>query len=103
VICLHAKKQHRCSAAWKDFSPKGAKAIAEAGINVSNPDDPGAKQGEVRVAFGDGAGKPVVYSADAVPVSMTPRGPGMDITFDGKTRDGVGLRIKASCQDVEQM
>src|SRR6478735_3226157 len=54
VICLHAKKQHRYSAAWKDFSPKGAKAIAEVGINVSNPDDTGAKQGEVRVAFGDG-------------------------------------------------
>lgn len=103
VICLHAKKQRRYSAAWKDFSPKGAKAIAEAGINVSNPDDAGAKQGEVRVAFGDGAGKPVVYSADAVPLSMTPRAKGVDIAFDGKTRDGIGLRIKASCQDVEQM
>jgi len=103
VICLHAKKQHRYSAAWKDFSPKGAKAIAEAAINVSNPDDAGAKQGEVRVAFGDGAGKPVVYGADAVPLAMTPRGKGMDITFDGRTRDGIGLRIKASCQDVEQM
>ena len=103
VICLHAKKQHRYSAAWKDFSPKGAKAMAEAGINVSNPDDAAAKQGEVRVAFGDGAGKPVVYSAEAVPLTMTPRGKGMDITFDGKTRDGIGLRIKASCQDVEQL
>lgn len=103
VICLHAKKQHRYSAAWKDFSPKGAKAIAEVGINVSNPDDTGAKQGEVRVAFGDGAGKPVVYSADAVPLTMTARGKGVDITFDGKTRDGVALRIKASCQDVEQL
>ena len=34
---------------------------------------------------------------------MTPRGKGMDITFDGKTRDGMALRIKASCQDVEQI
>jgi hypothetical protein len=103
VICLHAKRQKRYSAAWKDFSPKGAKAIAEAGINVSNPDDAGAKQGEVRVSFGDATSKPVIYSVEAVPLSMTPRGKGMDIAFDGKTRDGVGLRVKASCQDVEQM
>jgi hypothetical protein len=103
VICLHAKKQKRYSAAWKDFSPKGTKAIAEAGINVSNPDDAGPKQGDVRIAFGDAASKPVVYSADAVPLAMTPHGKGMDIAFDGKTRDGIGLRIKASCQDVEQM
>jgi hypothetical protein len=103
VICLHAKRQKRYSAAWKDFSPKGAKAIAEAGINVSNPDDAGAKQGEVRISFGDPTSKPVIYSVEAVPLSMTPRGKGMDIAFDGKTRDGIGLRVKASCQDVEQM
>jgi hypothetical protein len=103
VICLHAKRQKRYSAAWKDFSPKGAKAIAEAGINVANPDDAGAKQGEVRIAFGDAASKPIVYSVDAAPLSMTARGKGMDIAFDGKTRDGVGLRVRASCQDVEQL
>ena len=102
VICLHAKKQKRYSAAWKDFSPKGAKAIAEAGINVSNPDDAGAKQGEVRIAFGAARAR-VVYSVDAVPLTMTPRGSGMDIAFDGKTRDGIGLRVRAACQDVEQL
>jgi hypothetical protein len=103
VICLHARRQKRYSAAWKDFSPKGAKALAEAGINVANPDDAGAKQGEVRIAFGDAASKPIVYTVDAAPLSMTARGKGMDIAFEGKSRDGIGLRVRASCRDVEQL
>ena len=53
IICLHAKKEKRYMAAWKDFNAHDAKVIAEAGINVSNPEDAGAKHGEVRIAFGD--------------------------------------------------
>ena len=103
VICLHAKKQKRYSAAWKDFNAHEAKAIAEAGINVSNPDDAGAKEGEVRIAFGDPGKKPTVYSVDPAPLSMTKTSKGAEITFQGKTKDGIQLRVTAKCSDVEEM
>lgn len=103
VICLHAKKQNRYSAAWKDFDAHDAKAIAEAGISVSNPDGAGAKQGDVRVAFGDPDKKPTVYSIDQAPLTMTKNGKGAEITFQGKTKDGIQLRVSAKCSDVEDM
>lgn len=103
VICLHAKKQKRYSAAWKDFNAHDAKAIAEAGINVSNPDEAGAKQGEVRIAFGDPDKKPTVYSVDQAPLTLTKTATGTEIAFQGKTKDGIQLRVVAKCSDVEEM
>lgn len=102
IICLHYKKEQRYTAAWKDFDAHDAKAIAEAGINVSNPDDAGAKHGEVRIAFGDPAKKPTVYRVNQVPLTMTMKGKGAEITFQGKTKDGTELRVIAKCSDVEQ-
>ncbi len=103
IICLHAKQQKRYSAAWKDFDAHDAKAIAEAGINVSNPDEAGAKQGEVRIAFGDPDKKPTVYSVNQAPLTLTKTGKGAEITFKGKTKDGIQLRVTAKCVDVEEM
>ena len=103
VICLHAKKQHRYSAAWKDFDAHDAKAIAEVGINVSNPDEAGAKHGEVRIAFGDPDKKPTVYSVDQAPLTLAKAGKGAEITFQGKTKEGIQLRVTAKCSDVEEM
>ena len=103
VICLHAKKQQRYSAAWKDFDAHDAKAIAEAGINLSNPDEAGAKHGEVRIAFGDPDKKPTVYSVDQAPLTLAKAGKGAEITFQGKTKEGIQLRVTAKCSDVEEM
>ena len=103
VICLHAKKQKRYSAAWKDFNAHDAKAIAEAGINVSNPDDAGAKQGEVRIAFGDPDKKPTVYIVDQASLTLTRTATGAEITFQGKSKEGIQLRVIAKCSDVEEM
>lgn len=103
VICLHAKKEKRYTAAWKDFNAQDAKAISEAGINVSNPDDAGAKHGEVRIAFGDPNKKPTVYSVDQAPLTLSLKGTGAEITFEGKTKDGIQLRVTAKCLDVEKM
>lgn len=102
IICLHYKKEKRYTAAWKDFDAHDAKTIAEAGINVSNPDDAGAKHGEVRIAFGDPNKKPTVYSAERAPLTMTMKGRGAEIMFQGKTKDGTELRVTAKCSDVEQ-
>ena len=102
IICLHYKKEKRYTAAWKDFDAHDAKAIAEAGINVSNPDDAGAKHGEVRITFGDPNKKPTVYSVERVPLTMTTKGRGTEITFQGKTKDVTEFRVTAKCSDVEE-
>jgi hypothetical protein len=103
VICLHAKKQKVYSAAWKGFNAHDAKSIAEAGISVSNPDDAGAKYGDVRIAFGDQDKKPTVYSVNQAPLMLTIKGKGAEVAFQGKTKDGIQLRVTAQCLDVEEM
>jgi hypothetical protein len=103
VICLHAKKQQRYSAAWRDFNAQDPKKMSEAGINVSNPDDAGAKHGEVRIAFGDPDKKPTIYSADQVALTLKITGKIGEIAFQGKSKEGVRLRVTARCLDVEEM
>ncbi|MBA2484801.1 MAG: hypothetical protein H0V35_01645, partial [Nitrospira sp.] len=97
------KKEKRYTAAWKDFNVQDAKAITEAGINVANPDDAGAKHGEVRIAFGDPDKNPTVYSVDPASLTFTKTGTGAEITFQGKTKEGIQLRVTARCSDVEEM
>jgi hypothetical protein len=101
VICMHSKQQKMYTAAFKDFAPKSAKSMAEAGINVMNADAAGAKRGDIRIAFGDPAKKQTVYAAEQVPLTLTRNGPGADIAFTGKTKDGIELRITAKCSDVD--
>jgi len=102
VICLHAKREKRYSAAWKDFNAHDAKSIAEVGINVSNPDDAGAKRGGVRIAFGYPEKKAIVYTVDQAPLTFTVNGKGANITFEGHTKEDIQLRVTAKCSDVEE-
>lgn len=103
VICMHATKQKVYAASYKNFAVKGAKALAEGGVSVSNPDAAGAKIGDVLVSFGDAAKKPTVYAVNGAPLTITRRGPAADIAFVGKTKDGIQLRVTAKCVDVEKL
>jgi hypothetical protein len=103
IICMHATKQKVYAASYKNFAVKGAKALAEGGVSVSNPDVPGAKVGDVLVTFGDAAKKPTVYAVNGAPLTITRRGAGADIAFVGKTKDGIELRVTAKCVDVEKL
>jgi hypothetical protein len=71
--------------------------------NVSDPDDAGAKHGDVQITFGDPDKKPVIYSATQVPLTLKITGKVGEISFEGKTNQGVQLRITARCLDVEEM
>lgn len=103
VICMHATQQKVYAASYKNFAVKGAKALAEGGVSVSNPDAAGAKVGDVLVSFGDAAKKPTVYAVNGAPLTITRRGAGADIVFVGKTKDGIELRVTAKCVDVEKL
>ena len=108
VICLYVKKQPQFSVSYKDFSPSGPKALAEAGLVVNNPDEAGAKRGHVLVTFGSADKKPTFYDVTipgpgAGPITMSRSGTRGEMAYEGKTKDGVQVRITAKCSDVDVM
>jgi hypothetical protein len=103
VICLHSKQPKMYAASFRDFDAKDAHALGEGGIKVDNPDAPGPKTGDLHVAFGDDKKRSVVYDVYNAPITLTPKGKGADLAGAGKTKDGIAIRITASCVDVETM
>lgn len=108
VICLYVKNRPQFSVSYKNFSPDGAKALAEGGINVDNPDDAGAKRGHVLITFGSSDKKPSFYDltvpgAGTGPITLKRSGTHAELTYQGKTKDGVPVRVSATCSDIDQM
>ena len=115
---MHVKKQRLYTAAWRNLmlneqvnalfgkttqGKNDTAVISEVGINVSNADAPGAKYGQVLVAFGDRDKKQIEYKVDQAPLTLTIKGKGAEIAFQGKTKDGIQLRVTAACSEVEEM
>jgi hypothetical protein len=103
VICLHSKSPKMYAASFKDFEAKGPRAFAEGGIKVDNPDVAGAKTGDLHVAFGPNDKHAIEYDVYRAPITMTAKGKGADLVGSGKTKDGVQIRVTASCVEVETM
>ena len=92
-------------ATWRSFEKPDGKKMNSAAIKVSNPDQAGPKRGEVLVSFGSEPGQKVVadYTATDVPITLAIKGKGADISFEGKTKEGVGLRVNAKCSEIETL
>jgi len=103
VICLHAKAQKTYAATFRDFRANTPRSLAEGGIMVSNPDVAGPKKGDLHVAFGTDDKRSIVYDVTGVPITMTLKGKGADLSGTGKTKEGVSLRITASCAETDTM
>jgi hypothetical protein len=103
VICLNAKPQKFFAASFRDFDAASARALGEGGIKVDNPDVAGPKTGDLHVAFGDDKKRSVTYDAYHVPIAFTAKGKSMEISGAGKTKDGIGLKITATCNDITTM
>lgn len=103
VLCMHAKKQNVFSVAWKSFGAPQPKAMKEAGFEVSDPDSAKPKLGYARVSFFGAEGKYVVYQTARLPVTLTMTGQSGKIEFDGKTPEGVRIKLTASCAEVEYL
>jgi len=104
AACLHVKDRDLFGSGWKAFSdhPK-TRTLEEAGIEVDRVSEPGAKKGDIVVKLADGVSEKLHdYSMSNVPLTLTRSGKGGVITFEGKTKDGVRLRISATCVDVEE-
>jgi len=103
TACLTVKARDTFGSGWKAFSnhPK-TKTLEEAGIQADRVNAEGGKTGSIVVKFADGVSDKLVdYSLSNVPVTLKRNGTGGQLTFDGKTKDGVRLKISANCVEVE--
>ena len=63
-----------------------------------------ARIGDVSVGLRDpDASKNSSYELKSVPITLTIKGKGAEISFDGKTKDGIQLRVTAKCSEMVQM
>jgi len=103
VSCFHSVKRRVYSSGWKDFAPANAKSIAEAGIEVQDPDAPGPKFGTVLLSFGDSDKTATHYAIYHGPLTLTTTGAHREIMLRGKTKDGVQIQVTLSCMDTMEI
>jgi hypothetical protein len=109
VLCMDAKQQKQFTAVYKDFDPRDPKKVSEAAINIENPAETGPRQGQVLITFGDPGRKPPIrYSLSIARensggLTFTRTGKGADLSFQGRTSDGIALRLTAKCTSVDVM
>ena len=105
TICAHYKERKWTFATWRGEEAPNPKKLSAAAIKVLNPEQAGPKRGEAQIAFGSEPGKKVVadYKVTDVPVTLTTKGKGVEMSFDGKTKEGVGFRVNAKCSEVENL
>lgn len=103
VICLNAKAQKFFAASFRNFDAKGARDLGEGGIKVDNPDAAGPKKGDLHVAFGDDKKRSITYDVFGVPLTFTAKGKRMELSGSGKSKEGVSLKITATCNDITSM
>ncbi|HEX6974931.1 MAG TPA: hypothetical protein VF147_11045 [Vicinamibacterales bacterium] len=105
IVCMDMKEQF--TASYRDFGAHDPQKMSEAGLNILNPADAGAKRGNVLVAFGDPGKKPVSQYAIAVPgdgigaLKLTRTGKTAELSFEGKAKDGATVTVTARCSDFE--
>jgi hypothetical protein len=106
MLCLRSHQRDQFSAAYKDPSAHDPRMVSGAGINVFKPDDPGPKQGQVNLSFGDPEDKrPPLFNLfipreSKGPLTLSKAGSAVTVTFKGRTKDGIELSMTATCTDV---
>ncbi|MEO8880997.1 MAG: hypothetical protein ABI446_11440 [Gemmatimonadaceae bacterium] len=104
TMCLHAKTEQFYSSSFKNLEAKGARALTEGMIKVDTPDKPGAKTGDLHVLFGSDKKSETRYDVYGVAITMTMKGGDKaELAGAGKTKDGIAIRISASCVDITSM
>ena len=105
VACLHVKDRNTLGCGWKAFSEHGkTKTLEEAGIQVDTVSaGPGARTGDVIVKFMDGSSEGLQdYSLTNVPLTLTRTGTVQVISFDGKTKNGMHMRVTGTIVQVDE-
>jgi len=105
TACLHVKDRNTLGCGWKKFSEHTkTKTLEEAGIQVNMVSaGPGARTGDVIVKFLDGNGdKMRDYSVSNVPLTLTRNGSVQQISFDGRTKEGLRMRVTGTIVQVDE-
>jgi hypothetical protein len=109
IYCMHLKNQNTVAASYKDFDASDPKTIGTAAIGVTNPDEAGPKRGSVQVSFAGPEGKASASYSISIPgdspgpLMLTRDGKSAELAFQGKTKDGVSIRITAKCPALEEL
>jgi hypothetical protein len=108
VSCMYLKQQKQFNAVYKDFDAKDPKKVGEAGINILNPDDPGPKRGNVLVDFGSREDERASKYSISIPeagatLTVNRSGKTAEITFQGRTKTGIAIRMTAKCLAIDEM
>ena len=118
LICMNSPTNNLYAATWTNldevikgvFGPKAQNknsdpsAMHSASIRVLNPNGPGVKLGDVSIDLrNQDATKDTLYEVKSVPLTLTTQGKGAVISFDGKSKDGIELRVTAKCAEMVQM
>lgn len=103
LMCFYAKAQNAYGATFQDEKANTPRSLNLGGIAVDNPYAAGAKTGDLHATFGTDLKKSISYDVYAVPVTITLKGKGADLAGVAKTKEGVSLRITASCQSTDQL
>jgi hypothetical protein len=105
TACLHVKDRNTLGCGWKQFAshPK-TKTLEEAGIQVDTVSrGPGARTGDVIVKFLDGSGDVMHdYSVSNVPMTFSRNGDVQQLSFEGKTKEGVRMRVTGIIAQVDE-
>lgn len=105
MMCMLSNSGSSFSAAYKDMQARKPNVISGAGINVDHVDGSAPKTGEINVTFGDPDEKGGFTLEARVPdkgkhgFTYSKSGKAVTVSFDGKTKDGVKLSVKAHCDD----
>jgi hypothetical protein len=103
LICFYAKDQNSYGATFRDEKANTPRSLNLGGIVVDKPYVAGAKTGDLHATFGTDLKKSISYDVYGVPVTIALKGKGADLAGVAKTKEGVTLRITASCQSTDQM
>lgn len=102
--CMHSTKHDILSPTWQSAKQGvGPKEFTGVGIDVSQFKGTAAKTADVHVAFGDLQKKPFMYELRSAPVTMTRSGKVIALTIQGKSTQGVLLKVTASCGAFDEV
>jgi hypothetical protein len=105
TACLHVKDRNTLGCGWKQFAQHvKTKTLEEAGIQVDTVSrGPGARTGDVIIKFLDGTSETMHdYSVSKVPLTFTRNGNVQQISFDGRTKEGMRMKVTGTFVEVEE-
>jgi len=100
LLCFYAKDGDSYGATFHDEKANTPRSLNSGGIVVDRPYAAGAKTGSLHATFGTDLKKSISYDVSSLQVTITLKGKGADLAGVAKTKEGVSLRVTASCQST---